>query len=131
MRRQFGKTLEDKADQLAAEADIRKAGTSIPGILRREIALTVDQMKRLREHHDEQFQGLLRLECNVNTDLMQLLQRAPRYTPYHVPEKEKFKQRLCDIEKERRNLGLRNEGKKQSFENRLLNLINKHEQLDI
>ena len=131
MRRRFGKTLEDKADELAAEADIRKTGTSIPGILRREIALTVDQMKRLRERHDEQFRRLLRLECYVDTDLMQLLQRVPRYTPYHFPEKEKFKQRLFDIEKERRNLSLRIEEKTQSLEDRLLNLINKHEQLDI
>ena len=131
MRRRFGKTLEDKADQLAAEANIRQPNTSIPEILRREIALTVDQMKRLRDRHDEQFHRLLRLECYVNTDLMQLQQRTPRYVPYHFPEKEKFKQRLFDIEKERRSLSLRIEEKTQSLEDRLLNLINKHEQLDI
>jgi len=131
MRSRFGKTLEDKADQLAAETNIRKPDTSIPGMLRREIALTVDQIKRLRERHDEQFIRLLRLECNVDTDLMQLQQRIPRYTPYHFPEKEKLKQRLFDIEKERRNLSLRLEEKTQGLEDRLLNLINKHEQLDI
>ena len=131
MRRRFGKTLEDKADQLAAEANIRQPNTSIPGMLRREIALTVDQMKRLRDRHDEHFHRLLRLECYVDTDLMQLQQRIPRYTPYHFPEKEKFKQRLFDIEKERRSLSLRVEEKTQGLEDRLLNLINKHEQLDI
>jgi hypothetical protein len=131
MRRRFGKTLEDKADQLAAEANIRKPDTSIPGMLRREIALTVDQIKRLRERQDEQFHRLLRLECYVDTDLMQLQQRIPRYAPYHFPEKEKFKQRLFDIEKERRSLSLRVEEKTQGLEDRLLNLINKHEQLDI
>ena len=131
MRPRFGKTLEDKADQLAAEANIRLPDTSIPGMLRREIALTVDQIKRLRDRHDEQFHRLLRLECYVDTDLMQLQQRIPRYAPYHFPEKEKFKQRLFDIEKERRNLSLRIEEKTQGLEDRLLNLINKHEQLDI
>ena len=131
MRRRFGKTLEDKADQLAAEANIRQPNTSIPEILRREIALTVDQMKRLRDRHDEHFRRLLRFECYVNTDLMQLMQRIPRYAPYHFPEKEKFKQRLFDIEKERRSLSLRIEEKTQGLEDRLLNLINKHEQLDI
>ena len=131
MRIKFGKTLEDKADQLAAEANIRLPDTSIPGMLRREIALTVDQIKRLRDRHDEQFHRLLRLECYVDTDLMQLQERIPRYTPYHFPEKEKFKQRLFDIEKERRNLSLRIEEKTQGLEDRLLNLINKHEQLDI
>ena len=131
MRPRFGKTLEDKADELAAEANIRQPNTSIPEILRREIALTTDQMKRLRDRHDEHFRRLLRSECYVNTDLMQLLQRAPRHTPYHFPEKEKFKQRLFDIEKERRSLSLRIEEKTQGLEDRLLNLINKHEQLDI
>lgn len=131
MRRRFGKTLEDKADQLAAEANIIQPNTSIPEILRREIALTVDQIQRLRDRHDEQFRRLLRLECYVDTDLMQLQQRIPRYAPHHFPEKEKFKQRLFDIEKERRSLSLRIEEKTQSLEDRLLNLINKHEQLDI
>jgi len=131
MRPRFGRTLEDKADQLAAEANIRLPDTSIPGMLRREIALTVDQMKRLRDRHDEQFHRLLRLECYVDTDLMQLKQRIPRYAPYHFAQKEQFKQRLFDIEKERRNLSLRIEEKTQGLEDRLLNLINKHEQLDI
>jgi hypothetical protein len=131
MKPRFGKKLEDKADQLAAEANIRQPDTSIPEILRREIALTVDQMKRLRDRHDEQFRRLLRLECYIDTDLMQLQQRIPRYAPYHFPEKEKFKQRLFDIEKERRSLSLRIEEKTQGLEDRLLNLINKHEQLDI
>ena len=131
MRHRFGKTLEDMADQLTAEVNIKQRDTSIPEMLRREIALTLDQIKRLRERHDEQFHRLLRLECYVDTDLMQLQRREPRYTPHHFPEKEKFKQRLFDIEKERRNLGLRIEEKTQGLEDRLLNLINKHEQLDI
>jgi hypothetical protein len=72
MRQIFGKTLEDKADQLAAEANIRKPDTSIPEMLRRDIALTVDQIKRLRERQDEQFHRLLHLDRYVDTDLMQL-----------------------------------------------------------
>lgn len=131
MRPRFGKSLEDKAEQLAAEVNMRQLETDVPEMLRREIALTTDQIKRLRERHDEQFQRLLRLECNVDTDLMQLQQRTPRYIPYHFPEKEKLKQRLFDIEKERRKLSLRLEEKTQSLEDRLLSLINKHEQLDV
>ena len=131
MRRSFGKTLEDKADELALERNISTWDSSIPSMLRREISLTVDQIKRLRDRHDEQFRRLLRLECYVDTDLLQMQQRQPRYLPYHFPEKEKFKQRLFDIEKDRRNLSLRLEEKTQGLEDRLLNLINKHEQLDI
>ena len=131
MRRSFGKTLEDKADELALERNISTWDSSIPSMLRREISLTVDQIKRLRDRHDEQFRRLLRLECYVDTDLLQMRQRQPRYLPYHFPEKEKLKQRLFDIEKDRRNLSLRLEEKTQGLEDRLLSLINKHEQLDV
>ena len=127
----FKKTLEEKANQLAAYPLKSQWENSIPGIIRREIALTVDQIKRLREQHDEQFRRLLRIECYVDTELMQMEQRQPRYTPYHFPEKDKLKQRLFEIEKERRNLSLRLEDKTQSLEERLLSLINKHQQLDI
>ena len=131
MRRSFGKTLEDKANDLAGERNVPIWDSSIPSMLRREISLTVDQIKRLRDRHDEQFRRLLRLECYVDTDLMRLQARAPKFIPYHFPEKEKFKQRLFDIEKDRQNLSLRLEEKTQGLEDRLLNLINKHEQLDI
>jgi len=126
----FAKTLEDKADQLAQGLPKKHWDKSIPGILRREIALTVDQIKRLKDRHDEQFRRLLRVECYVDTDLMQLQQRIPWYVPYHFPEKEKLKQRLFDIEKERRNLSLRLEEKTQGLEAKLLELVNRHEQLD-
>lgn len=127
----FTKNLEEKANQLAAYPHKKQWDDGIPSILRREIALTVEQIQRLRERHDEQFHRLLRVECYVDTELMQMEQRQPRYAPYHFPEKEKLKQRLFDIEKERRNLSIRLEDKTQSLEERLLSLINKHQQLDI
>jgi len=127
----FAKTLEEKASDIAAFPKKEQWDKSIPSIVRREIALTVDQIKRLKERHEEQFHRLLKLECYVDTDLMQMEQRQPRYMPYHFPEKEKLKQRLFDIEKDRRNLSLRLEEKTQGLEDRLLSLINKHEQLDI
>ena len=126
----FTKSLEEKAEHLASVPKREQWDKSIPSIVRREIALTVDQIKRLKERHDEQFRRLLRIECYVGTDLMQLQQRIPRYAPYHFPEKEKLKQRLFEIEKERRNLSLRLEEKTQGLEDKLLSLINRHEQID-
>lgn len=131
MTKKFAKTLEEKANQLAAYPQKQQWDDSIPSMVRREIALTVEQIQRLRDRHDEQFHRLLRVECYVDTELMQMEQRQPQYTPYHFPEKEKLKQRLFDIEKERRNLSLKLEEKTQNLETRLLELINKHQQLDI
>lgn len=127
----FSKTLEERARQLAEDSNDRHWDTSIPAAIRRQIALTVEHRRRQRELHERQLRRLLRIECYVDTDLMQLEQRIPRYTPYHFPEKEKLKKRLFEIEKERRNLTLRLEDRKQSLEDRLLNLLDKHEQLDI
>ncbi|MEN6384054.1 MAG: hypothetical protein ABFD79_02540 [Phycisphaerales bacterium] len=126
----FKKTLEEKANEIVAYPARAQWENSIPGMIRREIALTVDQIRRLQERHDEQFMRLLRVECYVDTELLNMEQRQPRYAPYHFPEKDKLKQRLFDIEKERRNLSLRLEEKTQSLEDRLLSLINKHQQLD-
>ena len=127
----FKKTLEEKANDIAAYPKKEMWENTVPGMIRREITLTIDQIKRLRERHDEQFKRLLRIECYVDTELLQMEQRQPRYLPYHFPEKQKLKQRLFDIEKERRNLSLKLEEKTQSLEERLLSLLNKHEQLDI
>ncbi len=126
----FSKSLEERAEFLSSVPNREQWDKSIPSIVRREIALTVDQIKRLRERHEEQFLRLLRIECYVDTDLMQLEQRQPRYAPYHFPEKEKFKQRLFEIEKERRNLNLRLEEKTQGLEEKLLDLVNRCEMVD-
>lgn len=126
----FTKSLEEKAEFLASVPKREQWDKSIPSIVRREIALTVDQIKRLKEKHEEQFRRLLRIECYVDTDLMRLEESIPRYAPYHFPEKEKFKQRLFEIEKERRKLSLRLEEKTQGLEEKLLSLVNRHEQLD-
>lgn len=128
--KKFKKTLEEKASEIAAYPKKQLWDNSIPGMLRREIALTVDQLRRLKGRHDEQFRRLLKLETYVDTELLQMEARQPKYAPYHFPEKEKLKQRLFDIEKERRNLSLRLEEKTQGLEDRLLSLINKHEQLE-
>ena len=127
----FTKTLEEKANQFAAYPRKNKWDDSIPSMLRREITLTVEQIQRLRDRHDEQFRRLLRVECYVDTDLLQMEQRGSRDVPFNFPQEDKLKQRLFDIEKERRNLSLRLEEKTQGLETKLLELINKHQQLDI
>ncbi len=131
MRQPFGKTLEDKANELASEKGLPVWDSSLPSILRREISLTVDQIRRLKGRHDYVFRKLLCIECDIGTDILQMEARQPPYMPVLLPEREKLKQRLFDIEKERRTLSLRLEDKTQSLEDKLLDLINKHEQFDI
>lgn len=131
MRRRFGKTLEDKANELAAETVLTPWDTSIPAMLRREIALTVEQLEQIKFLTQDQHRRLLRLECDINTEILQNQQGIPWYVRPHFPEEQKLKQRLFELDKERRNLSVRLHDKKQTLEDRLLSLINKHEQLEL
>ena len=131
MRRRFRKTLEDKANELAVECGMMQWDTSIPSMLRREIALTVDQLEQIKFLTKDQMHRLLRQECEINTEMKQSRQGIPWYTSAHFPEEQKLQQRLFDIEKERRKLDIQYHDKRTTLEDRLLSLINKHEQIDI
>jgi hypothetical protein len=126
----FSKTLQEKARQLAAGSNDTYWDTSIPATIRREIALAVDQINHQKASHEKQLKQLLRMECSIGTDLMQLEQRIPEYTLDYFPEKEKLKQRIFDIEKDRRQLKQCHQEKIHTLEDRILNLIHKHQQLD-
>ena len=127
----FRESLEKKVDRLAAASSREQWDKSIPSTLRREIALTAEQLNRQREAHRIQLRQLLKTECSVRTDLIRLKQRQPRYSLELPPERGRLKQKLSDIDKERRTLSHRLEDKMQGLEDRLLNLVHKHEQLDM
>lgn len=129
--KQFAGTLRKKANQLADDLNHRQWDTSVPAITRREIALTLNQMDRAQELHEKQLRRLLRVECYVDTELMQMKERMPRYSPYWFPEKEKLHKRLIEIERERQNATLRLEERLRPLEDKLLGLVNRHEQLDV
>lgn len=127
----FRESLEKKVDHLAAASSREQWDKSIPSTLRREIALTVEQLNRQRDSYRKQLRQLLRRECAIRTDIIQSKQLQPRHSLQHSPEQERMKQRLSDIDKERQKLSHRLEEKTQGLEDRLLNLVHKHEQLDI
>lgn len=131
MRRRFIKSLEDRAKELAADISRTRWDTSIPSMLRREIALTVEQMEQLKFLTRNQMRGLLRQECDIHTEIMQHKQGIPWYTQAHFPDEQAWQQRLFEIEKERRKLITQYHDKLKSLEDHLLSLINKHEQLDL
>jgi len=126
----FSNRLHDRARQLAAGSNNTDWDTSIPATIRREIALAVDQVEQHKDSHNKQLRQLLQMECAVGTDLMELEQRIPWYTTDNLPGKDKLKQRLFDIEKDRRKLNQKYQEKLHALEDRILNLIHKHQQLD-
>lgn len=131
MRHRFRKTLEDKAKELAAERGLAWPDRSIPSMLRREIALTVDQLEQIKFLTKDQMRQLLRQECDINTEIKQSRQGIPWYTSPHFSDEQTLRQRLFDIEKERRKLSTQYHEKRDTLEDRLLDLVNKHEQIDL
>jgi len=129
MRRSFRKTLEDKADELAAEQNLPQWDTSLPAMLRREIALTLEQINQLKFLKQDQHLRLLRLECEINTQIKRYRQQMPWYASPHFPQEQELRQQLLDIGKEKRNLTVRLHDKKHTLEDRLLELVDKHEHI--
>ena len=128
---QFAEVLRRKAGQLANGANRKQWDTSGLDVIRREIALTIGQMERTQELHDQQLRQLLRIECYIDTELLQMKERMPRYSPYWFPEKEKLHKRLFEIDRERQNAARRLEERLRPLEERLLGLVNRHDLLDV
>ena len=94
-----------------------------------DIILTLDQIGRLRARGRAILQDLLRSECYIDTELLQMEERTPRYSPYRFPEREKFQRRLTDIAVERRRFVISHGEKIDNLHDKLLSLLSKHRQL--
>ncbi len=99
--------------------------------LEQDITLTLEQMDRLRGLQERQMTSLCRTECYVDTELMQMEERTPRYSSERFPERDKLQKRLFDIETERRKHGVFYEDRLQGLQKKLLSLMQKHKQLDV
>ncbi len=126
----FSSQLESEARDLAANMKARQySGSAITTVLEQDIALTLEQIDRLRELQKNQLRSLCRTECYVDTELMQMEERTPRYSPYRFPERDKLQGRLFMIEAERRKGSVFYEERIQGLQRKLLSLMQKHEQL--
>ena len=104
---------------------------SVTSLLEQDIALTLEQLDRMQDLLNRQMTSLCRTACYVDTDLMQMEEGAPRYSPYRFPERDKLQKRLFDIEAERRKHSVFYEDRLQGLQKKLLSLMQKHEQLDV
>ncbi len=125
----LSEALEARARRVAAHArEDRESSPVVRGLVQ-EIALILDQIDGWRGTRERLDHSLLRAECYTDTELMQMEARTPKYSPYRFPEREKLQRRLFEIEKERRRFILSNEEKMQDVHQRLLSLLEKHDQL--
>ena len=121
----FGETLEERARRLTKRVHDLPWAASPPSITKREIALTLDHIARFRDLHEHLRRNLVRLECYINTELLQLQPRGPVYRDERFLERDKLKRRLFKIEEERRRLAVQKEERLQGLHERLLALLHR------
>ena len=127
--RTFAERLEEKAGEIVQELSPTSWDVSDTTIVGRELALIVTQIDRLRALNERESRQLLRIECYVDSELLQMEERTPRYSPYRFPEREKLQRRLMTIDQERRRLVIGHEDKLRQLHDRLLYLLEQHTQL--
>ena len=122
----FSELLENRAQEIVA----RKAepDTSPLSALEREIRLTLDQIERHRKLHANLRRSILRQECQLGTEIIQREPRPPVYVDDRLPERDRLRDRLRKLDRERRSLAVEEESGLQAFHDRLLTLVNRHEQ---
>lgn len=121
--------LEGKAKAIALD-EIDSRQTQPLNTLGHQIALVLDQIEQWRSLHHTLSLSLLRQECYLDTDLHRLNQ--PRYVhyPYHY-RRDRLKDRLRGIEKERRELAISMTERLGPLHSKLLELVEQHTQLSI
>ena len=126
----FVASLEERARNVVPTASRPARDFSATWLIAEQVALTLDQLDQLRRRGRELGNALLEAECDVETELMQMEQRTPRYSPYRYPEREKLQRRLARLAEEGRRLVIAQAEKLDSLQERLLSLLQKHRQLE-
>ena len=127
----FARRIEAKARRLASRANGNREDDATLATLVREMSLTLDQLEGTRKIHDKVRRNLLRQECYLETEITQREPRPPVYEDSRLPERDRLRDRLRAIEKERRKLLLSEEEQLRPLHDRLLTLLNRHDQLRI
>ena len=123
------KRLEEKARDIAQDRLDNFWDSAPLAVIEREVALVLGQLDRVRTLHGEMQRDLLRDECYVGTQLLQMEQRTPRYSPDRFPEREKMHRRIQGIRQEKRRLRSTHTEQLHLREDRLLSLLSSRAQL--
>ena len=130
-RRSVADTLEERAREIVASGSRAEArqSFSVSALIDEQIGLTLQHIEDLRARGQQLRDALTQCECDIETELMQMEQRTPRYSPYRYPEREMLQRRLGQVAEEGRQLIVAQADKLDSLHDRLLVLLQRHKQL--
>lgn len=121
--------IENQARKLTRRLSQHERDEPVLSELEREIALTLDQMDGARQLHEQQRRSLLRQECYVDTDLLVMNRLRYPTEPMH-DHRDRLKQRLSRIERERRELAGSQFERLTDLQDRLFSLMQRHRQIE-
>jgi len=128
--RSFTDHLEKRARQLLQSERRDETQWSPFWMIKDSVALVLDQIDRSRKKEEEVLKELLDSECEIGTELLQMEQRTPRYSPYRFPEREKMHREMGRIRAERRRFQISQAERMEGLHERLLGLVGKWRQLE-
>ena len=122
--------LEHVAQQIRSRLSKHTRPTP-ESLLELQIGLCSEQLDRLRDVRDDQLRRILRAECYVGTDLLKLDSYAPA-TIFHFrfEARDNLKNKLLQLDMERRRLLLAHERDRQGLHTTLLQLLSEHAALE-
>ena len=97
--------------------------------LEHEIALTSEQLDRLRQVHKEQLRRIVRAECYVDSDLIKLQSYQPAVFLFRLKVRDSLEGKLLNLDMERRKRIASYEKDIATLHDRLLSLLAQHAHL--
>lgn len=97
--------------------------------VRGEIALTLSQINSVGNLHEKLRRNLLRLECYIDTEIMQRAPMPPNSYDHRIAERDMLRARLLRIERERRVLSIVEERELRQLHTQLWSLLQQHTQV--
>lgn len=119
----FSERLEARARVRTSRIKDSHRSHSLSSGLEQTIALTLDQIESVRRTHKKLRSSLLRIECYIDTEIIQREPRIPVYKDERIAERDMLRGRLLQIEQERRRLELIEQEKLRSLHDRLVALL--------
>lgn len=117
--------------QAIAKAPRRETESSVVSILESEIALTMDQIDRTRALHAGLHRDILHSELYIGTEILWRKPREPVYIDYRLAERDRLRDRILWLRREKRQLALIEEEKLQGLHDRLGRLLTQRDQLRV
>ena len=119
----IAQSLEAKAREIRQQLNMSGSLAATTSFLEQEIALTSEQLDRVRKSYEQQMRGFVRAETYVDTDLMKLDSYHLRRFVHRHKVRDNLKTKLLKLDSERRKLITSHEDQVAKLHLRLLSLL--------